>query len=136
MNRVLNGIESRKNDKHLKTWVKLRIYHRKNETFFVRKSFLWQRESIKTTMLLFWKSQSFLFLWSESEFQVNKSQKYFRFSFICRVCAGSNWVNQLWHLLSHNWNNCKNWQQNKLFCLIYFVLKKPHQLSFELGLLD
>ena len=115
MNRVLNGIESRKNDKHLKTWVKLRIYHRKNETFFVRKSFFWQRESIMTTMLLFWNSQlflqSFLFLWSDSWSVWISSQKITKiFSFfvclscLCGIELSQSTLKFVVTQLKHHWN--------------------------------
>ena len=102
MNPVPNGIESGKHDMHLKNWVKLQIYCRKNETFFVRKSFYWQRESIMTTMLLFWNWTVFCFfasVWSSKSKNHKKSYEIFSF-FVC-LCtllaqnAGSKCVNPI-----------------------------------------
>ena len=53
MNPVLDVVKPQKHDGHLQIWVILRIYHRKNETFFVIKSFIWRRFAM-ITMLFCW----------------------------------------------------------------------------------
>ena len=81
----LDIVESCEHYEDNKIRLNLPIYLRKNETFFVRMSFLWRRESIMTTMLLFWNTavSSDLFVSLVSlNFQVKKSQKYFHFSFV------------------------------------------------------
>ena len=40
---ILNEVPYPESIDHLKFWVNLRIYHRKNETFLVSKSFFWRR---------------------------------------------------------------------------------------------
>ena len=92
-----------------KIWVSNRIYQRMNETVFVSKSFIW-RWFAMITIHLGWlfsfeieqlSSQIPLFSLDnigQSEVPSQKITEIFSFTHVCarycRVCAGSNWVNQ------------------------------------------
>ena len=86
---------------HFWTWFEHWIYHRKNETFSISKSFLWRPKRHDNNVLLLWNcsccSFCLLFFWSVwvSKSKITRiSAKYFHFSFVyVRLCTGSKCVN-------------------------------------------
>ena len=92
-----------------KIWVFNWIYQRKNETFFVSKSFLWQEGAMITMSFpfcsllivqLFLQSPvSLVRVWSS----MSEITRIFHFSFVYarwwHVRAGSNCVNKFWSLI-------------------------------------
>ena len=109
---------------HLKFWVWLLIYQRKNETFFLRKSFIWRQEAMIT--MFCWMLFSFEItakflcwaynLWSISIAINSQSQKYFHFLFVYArfwyARAGSNCVNFNYEAWTKLFN--KKFQQVKI----------------------
>ena len=83
----LDIVESCEHDEDDKIRLNVRIYLQKNETFFVRKSFLWRRKSIMTTMLLFWKSLQACFFGQSLNFKSKNHKNIFIFRFfVCLSC--------------------------------------------------
>ena len=85
----LDIVESCEHYEDNKIQLNLRIYLRKNKTLFVRKSFLWRRKSIMTTMLLFWKSLQACFFGQSLNFKSKNHKNIFIFRLFIHVVVVS-----------------------------------------------